>query len=83
MSDFLFPIPFNHQTPQPMLCHQIVCAYISVGVCSENILSGGSADKRFATCAAEASNPSKSTGPSSEISLTSNPGDIQVSTLAS
>ena len=40
----------------------------------ENLLFGGSVDKRLATCAAEASNPSKSLGASSEISPASNPG---------
>ena len=40
----------------------------------ENLLFGGSVDKRLATCAAEASNPSKSIGASSEISPASNPG---------
>lgn len=37
------------------------------------ILSGGSVDKRFATCAAEESKPSKSAAPSSDRSPTSNP----------
>jgi len=37
------------------------------------LLSAGSVDKRFATCAAEASSPSKSSGASSEISPTSDP----------
>lgn len=39
----------------------------------ENLLFEGSVDKRLATCAAGASNPSKSPGASSEISPTSNP----------
>ena len=39
----------------------------------ESLLFGGSIDKRLATCAAEASNPSKSLGASSEISPASNP----------
>lgn len=43
-----------------------------------NIPSAGSVDKRFATCAAEKSKPSKSSGTSSEISPTSNPKIIQV-----
>jgi len=42
----------------------------------ENLLFGGSVDKRLATCAAEASKPSKSLGASSEISPTSNPGKM-------
>jgi len=41
-----------------------------------NLLFGGSVDKRLATCAAEASKPSKSQGASSEISPTSNPGKM-------
>jgi hypothetical protein len=40
----------------------------------ELILSAGSVDNRFATCAAEESKPSRSAGPSSERSPTSNPG---------
>lgn len=39
----------------------------------ENLLFAGSVDNRLATCAAEASNPSKSSGASSEKSPTSNP----------
>ena len=41
--------------------------------CKRNILSAGSVDSKFATCAAEASKPSRSSGASSEISPTSNP----------
>lgn len=40
---------------------------------SGTILSAGSVDNKFATCAAEASNPSTSSGASSERSATSNP----------
>lgn len=38
-----------------------------------NLLSSGSVDSKFATCAAEASKPSISSGASSESSPTSNP----------
>nr|GLL21217.1 hypothetical protein CR513_50306 [Ipomoea trifida] len=41
---------------------------------SQGILpSAGSADSKFAMCAADASKPSKSSGPSSDSSPTSNP----------
>lgn len=40
----------------------------------ENLPFGGSVDRRLATCAAEAFKPSTSSGASSEISPTSNPG---------
>jgi hypothetical protein len=46
--------------------------YASQGII-ENLLFGGSVDKRLATCAAEASKPSKSLEASSEISPTSDP----------
>lgn len=47
--------------------------YASQGI-MENLLFGGSVDRRLATCAAEASKPSKSLRASCEISPTSNPG---------
>jgi hypothetical protein len=47
--------------------------YVSRGII-ENILFGGSVDRRLAICAAEASKPSTSLGASSEISPTSDPG---------
>lgn len=40
-----------------------------------SILSAGSVDNKFATCAAEASIPSVSSGASSERSATSNPAN--------
>jgi hypothetical protein len=40
---------------------------------SGNILSAGSVDNKLATCAADVSNPSMSSGASSERSATSNP----------
>lgn len=40
---------------------------------SMRVPSGGSVDNKFAICAAEASKPSQSSGPSSESSPTSNP----------
>lgn len=40
----------------------------------ENLLFGGSVDKKLATCVAEASRPFKSLRASSEISTKSNPG---------
>lgn len=48
---------------------------------SWNLLSAGSVDNRLATCAAEASNPTKSSGASSEKSPTSNPDVNHQSTL--
>ena len=47
----------------------------------ENLLSAGSVDNRFATCAAAASRPSKSSGASSERSPTSNPDLKQIEIL--
>lgn len=44
-----------------------------------NLLPAGSVDRRLATCAAEASNPCKSSGASSEISCASNPAIIGMS----
>lgn len=44
-----------------------------------NLLPAGSVDRRLATCAAEASNPCKSSGASSEISCASNPALIEIS----
>lgn len=41
--------------------------------CKRNLLSAGSVDNKFATCVAEASKPSRSSGASSERSPTSNP----------
>jgi hypothetical protein len=40
-----------------------------------SILSAGSVDNKFATCAAEASSPTTSSGASSERSATSNPAN--------
>jgi len=42
------------------------------------ILSAGSVDNKFATCAAEASIPSMSSGASSERSATSNPANSEM-----
>lgn len=47
-------------------------------ILGSKVPSAGSVDKRFAIWAAEASRPSQSSAPPSEISPISNPGNISI-----